>query len=66
MLQSSGTGGAGSRGGKEAAGVLSEDELETLLRGKQALMDKLQEDDPLKKLISNHDQIVKKHQGGTK
>ena len=43
-----------------------EEEIEAMLRNKQGLLDKLQLDDndPLKKLLSNHDQIVKMNQGG--
>jgi hypothetical protein len=63
---------SGFKGGRspsiEPAGTTTEEELEAIMKGKQALLEKLQlqEDDPLKKLLSNHDSIVKKHQAGAK
>lgn len=49
-----------------AVGNMTEEDIEAMLRHKQSMLDNLnlQDDDPLKKIMSNHDQIVKKHQGG--
>lgn len=46
----------------EESGNIEED-FEKMLKNKQALLEKLQldDDDPLKKLMSNQDQIVKQH-----
>ena len=50
----------------EESGTIPEEDLDAILRGRQAMLDKmnLEDDDPLKKIMSNHDMIVKKHVGG--
>lgn len=44
-----------------ATGIMTEAELEAMLKNKQALLEKVQldENDPLQKLMNNHDQIIK-------
>jgi hypothetical protein len=46
----------------DETGAIEED-FEKILKNKQALLEKLQleDDDPLKKLLSNQDLIVKQH-----
>ena len=43
---------------------MAEDEFDAIMRNKQALLNQLNldDDDPLKKIMANHDLIVKKHQ----
>jgi hypothetical protein len=41
---------------------MTDEDIEAMLRNKQAMM-QLDDDDPLKKIMSNHDQIVKTHVG---
>ena len=55
--------GGGGEGMLDESTANIEEDFERMLKGKQALLEKLQldDDDPLKKLMSNQDLIVKQH-----